>query len=120
MVGRLNKSFQFWRDILQAKDFVIDIVSNGYKLPLLRYPLRCFIKNNKSALEHKDFVKQAINKLLQDGCISRVSSPPHCVNLLSVITGKQLRLVLDSRHVNPYLAKPKFKYDNLRCLSELF
>ena len=65
VVGRLNKSFQFWRDILQAKDFVLDIVSNGYKLPLFRYPLRCFIKNNKSALEHEGFVEQAINKLLQ-------------------------------------------------------
>ena len=53
VVGRLNKSFQFWRDTLQAKDFVIDIISSGYKLPLLTYPPRCFIKNNKSTLVHK-------------------------------------------------------------------
>ena len=49
-VGRLYKSFQFWRGTLQAEDFVMNIISVGYKLSLLRYPPRCFIKNRKSAL----------------------------------------------------------------------
>ena len=43
----------------------------------------------------------------------------HIVNPLSVVTGKKLRLALDLTHVNPYQVKSKFKYDNLRCLSEL-
>ena len=125
VVGRWNKSFQFWRGTLQTKEFVIDVISNDYKLPLLRYPPRWFININKSALEHKVFVEQAISKLLQDGCISRVSAYPGCqhchiVNPLSVITGKKLRLGLNLTHVNPYSVKPKFKYDNLRRLSEIF
>ena len=75
VVGRLNKLFQFWRDTLQAKEFVTDVILNGYKLPLLRYPPRCFISNNKSSLELKVRGEQAISKLLEDECIS---SPPHC------------------------------------------
>ena len=80
------------------------------------------VKNNKSGLEHEVFDEQAINKQTLGRWIqvSRVPSLPHCVNPFSVVTGKKLRLVLDLTHVNPYLVKPKFKYDNLRCLSELF
>ena len=78
VTDRLSKSFQFSRDILQAKEFVIDVISNGYKLQLLRYPPRCFIGNNESALEHKVFLEQAMNKPLEDGCISTVSLSPHC------------------------------------------
>ena len=37
VVGRLNKSFQFWRGIFQAQDFVIVPISSGYKFLLLRY-----------------------------------------------------------------------------------
>ena len=69
---------------------------------------------------HPKFVEDAIFKLLEDGCIQEVSSPPRCVNPLSAAEGKKLRLVLDLRHVNPHLHCPKFKYDDLACLSEIF
>ena len=71
---------------------------------------------------HPKFVEDAIFKLLEDGCIQEVSSPPppRCVNPLSVAERKKLRLVLDLRHVNPHLHCPKFKYDDLACLSEIF
>ena len=56
-VDRLYKSLRFCNDTLAAKDFVTDIISQGYKLPLLKYsPHRC-IKKDKS-VEHKIFVKQ--------------------------------------------------------------
>ena len=34
--------------------------------------------------------------------------------------GKKLRLVLDLKHVNKYLVVPRFKYENLKSLSEIF
>ena len=98
----------------------MDIIRNGYGLPFTSIPQDCFIKNNKSALMHPKFVEDAIFKLLEDGCIQEVSSPPRCVNPLSVAEEKKLRLVLDLRHVNPHLHCPKFKYDDLACLSEIF
>lgn len=33
--------------------------------------------------------------------------------------GKKLRLVLDLRHVNHYLVKPKFRYEDIRSLSQV-
>jgi len=46
------------------------------------------------------------------------SSPPHCVNPLTVAEGKKLRLVIDLREVNKYLVKTKFYYEDLRSLTE--
>ena len=35
------------------------------------------------------------------------------------MVGKRLRLVKDLRHVNKYLVKAKFKYEDLRSLSQV-
>ena len=82
-------------------------------------PTTCFLKNNRSSLEHPHFVQQAITKLLKDGCIEECSSPPFCVNPLTVVDGKKLRLVIDLRHVNQCLIVPKFKYEDLRSLAQV-
>ena len=42
------------------------------------------------------------------------------MNPLTVAEGKKLRLVIDLREVNKYLVKPKFRYEDLRSLSEIF
>ena len=63
---------------------------------------------------------QYLSYWISDGCIQEVSLPPRCVNPLSVAERKKLKLVLDLRHVNPHLHCPKFKYDDLTCLSEIF
>ena len=47
-------------------------------------------------------------------------SPPFCCNPLTVATGKKLRLVLDLRHVNKFLQKIKFRYENLKTLVKIF
>ena len=45
--------------------------------------------------------------------------PPYCVNPLTVAESKKLRLVIDLRHVNPFVSKVKFKYEGLRSLSQV-
>ena len=54
-----------------------------------------------------------------NGCIVEHEVPPFCVNPLTVAEGKKLRLVVDLRHVNNYLVKPKFKHEDLRSLSQV-
>ena len=83
-------------------------------------PTKCFLKNNRSALNNPEFVDSAILQLLKDGKIEEQSSPSFCVNPLSVVEGKKKRLVLDLRHVNKFLHKPKFRYENLDSLSQVF
>ena len=95
------------------------MIRRGYKLPFAQYPSQCFLKNNTSALQHPEFVADAIIELLSNGCIVEHVVPPFCVNPLTVAEGKKLRLVIDLRHVNNCLVKPRFKYEGLRSLSQV-
>ena len=73
-------------------------------IPFVALPPPCFIKNNKSALDHSEFAANAINELVINRCATEVFSRPYCCNPLSVVCGRKLRLVLDlSRSVNPFV-----------------
>ena len=109
--GRLKSLLNFWVEALDASDFVLDMIRRGYRLPFAQYPSQCFLKNNRSALQHPEFVAKAITELLSNGCIVEHVVPPFC--------GKKLRLVVDLRHVNNCLVKPRFKYEDLRSLSQV-
>ena len=106
--GRLANAFEFWVKELEAPPFVMDIIRQGYSLPLSEFPLRCFLPNNRAALRNPQFVKSAILELLEKQLINEHSFPPHCVNPLTVAEGKKLRMVIDLREVNKYLVKPNF------------
>ena len=98
--GRLKSSLNFWVEALDASDFVLDMIRRGYRLPFAHYPSQCFLRNNRSALQHPEFVAEAITELLGNGCIIEYVVPPFCVNPLTVAEGKKLRLVIDLRNVN--------------------
>ena len=117
--GRLKSSVSFWASTLDAPQFTLDTISHGYRIPFASYPAPCFLSNNLSALRHPDFVVHAISELLDNGCITERSEPPFCVNPLTVAEGKKLRLVIDLRHVNCHLVRFKFKYEDLRSLSQV-
>ena len=117
--GRLKSSVSFWASTLDAPQFTLDTISHGYRIPFASYPAPCFLSNNLSALRHPDFVVHAISELLDNGCITEHSEPPFCVNPLTVAEGKKLRLVIDLRHVNCHLVRFKFKYEDLRSLSQV-
>ena len=101
------------RNTLNASEFVLSIIECGYRLPFADYPSPCFLPNNLSPVEHRAFVSQAIKELSANTCMQEHNKPPFCVNPLTAAVGKKLRLVIDLRHVNQYLVKPKFKYEGL-------
>ena len=47
------------------------------------------------------------------------SEPPFWVNPLTVAEDKKLRFVIDRKHVNCHLVSFKFKYEDLRSLSQV-
>jgi hypothetical protein len=55
---------------------MIDIIQNGYKIPFLSIPPPLKANNNKSAINEREFVEQAITELLLHECIIKVDSPP--------------------------------------------
>ena len=118
--GNLTKSKVFWKNILNASDFVMSLIESGYAVSFSHFPTSCHYSNNRSALKHPTFVSYAIKELLKKSCIKECQSPPHCVNPSTVAQGKKLRLFLDLRHINKILVIPKFHYKELRSLAQVF
>ena len=118
--GRLKKCLQAWEEI-QAPQFIIDIIQNGYKIPFLSIPPPFKASNNKSAINERQFVEQAITELLLHECITEVGSPPRIINPLSVSIqrGGKKRLIIDLRHVNHHIFKSKFRCEDISITKEV-
>ena len=80
------------------------------------------LRNNLSSVNHSVFVDTEISNLLQKKCISQVKFVPTVVNPLTVADNSRskLRLVLDCRHINLFLHKFKFAYENESTAKILF
>ena len=120
--GRLKASLQFWEHELKPAPWIIDCIKTGYKLPLKSIFNSYCRPNQKSAIESKEFVSQALRDLETNRCIEPVPQRPHICSPLSVVcnsSGKQ-RLVINLRYLNQFLWRDKFKYEDLRIAMLLF
>ena len=111
--GRLRAHLPFWVEI-GAPPWVLETIRSGYVFPLESIPPGVCLSNNRSALEHGDFVSSAVCDLLELGLISEVLTPPTLINPLSVSVNSEgkPRLILDLRHVNSYIPKAKFRMED--------
>ncbi len=78
--------------------------------------------NQLSTTKNPDFVAQSISELLAGGYIRVVSRQPFVCSPLSVVensSGKK-RLVINLWHLNRFLWKQTFKYEDLRIAMLLF
>ena len=113
--NRLKDNISLWRTI-GASDFILDVIGNGYKLPLITTPSITFCCNNRSAILNADFVSEAIQDLLDRALIEKCNYSPLVVNPLTVSVqhcGKK-RLILDLRVVNKHLWKQKVRFEDIR------
>ena len=102
--------------------FILSTFENGYKLPVISFPLAVKLRNNKSARLHPDFVDQAVLELVNSGRLRMVNEQPFVVNPLSVSIqpwGKK-RLILDLLHVNKSLFKQSVKYEDWKIAMSYF
>ena len=119
--GRLKLCIPFWRS-LGTSQFILQVISQGYKIPFFELRTPFFKANNASALSNRSFVSKAVNELLHTNLIEEIFCVPDIVNPLSVSTrssGKQ-RLILDLRHVNTFIFKQKFKCEDLSVAIQIF
>ena len=119
--GRLFKCIDFWRT-LPASQFILNVISQGYKIPFFQLPTPFYKVNNASARSNSSFVTIAVNELLSLNLIEEIFCAPDIINPLSVSTqrsGKQ-RLILDLRHVNTFIYKQKFKCEDLSAATQVF
>ena len=120
--GRLKDRARFWEEVLQASQFVFEIVTEGYRLPFIQTPTPFHQANHvSSALREQEFVEGEIAKLVAAGCAEELPQVPFVCTPLSVLfnsSGKK-RLVHDLRRVNKFLWKQKFKYEDMRTALEM-
>ena len=120
MAGKIHQKGQFWARTLKASKFVSAIIENGYSLPFVEECTSFYARNNASSLRNRKFVEEAIERLLQTNCIKESDSIPFVCNPLTVAEGAKLKLVLDLRHVNQFLEKQTFKYEDLKTFAKMF
>ena len=101
---------------------VMDVLKNGYKIPLKTLPKAAKFPDNHSALNNANFVTQAVEQLLNTGRIKEVKNSPYVVNPLSVSENSsyKLRLILDLRYVNKHAFEVKKIQDFLEPTDLLF
>ena len=119
--NRLTSHVQFWRDI-GASPWVMRVIDQSYSLPCIVEPPPAFFMNNQSALKHQAFVANEIQRLLETGCIREFErDEAHIISPLSVAENSEtLKLILDLRYLNSFLSVPKFKYEDVRSIRDLF
>ncbi len=123
MAGNLNRHSSWWQSNCSST-WVLKWVRFGFPLwwqrrdetpPPFRSP------NQPGAIKHAIFVSETVAAALKAGAIMRWHKQPTVVNPLNVTPKKngKLRLILNLRHVNKYLAIPKFKMENLQLAETL-
>ena len=120
--GRLGNCVQYWEQVLHAPPWVLDTVRNGYILPFYSLPTPYSRPNQRTALLEREFVNGAVSDLQNGGYIEEAKEPPVVCSPLSVVmngVGKK-RLVVNLRHVNGFLWKQKFKYEDIRVAMAMF
>ena len=76
---RLRSKVDFWVSI-GSSPWVLSIIRFRYRFSFISWPPRAFFCNNKSALDHANFVDSAIFDLLLAGSVIEVFTPPTVVN----------------------------------------
>jgi len=78
-------NIQFWKEVLQAPQHVLDWIASEYKLPLRYLPEPFSRENHKSTLTHSKFVTESVTELLANRCVTKVAKKPYVCSPLSVV-----------------------------------
>ena len=117
--GRLKEHIDFWVAI-RTNSTILEVIREGYKIPFYSQPGRKSFSNNRSALNHPDFVEKELKSLLESGRIVETPVKPYVVNPLSVSgSDEKLRLILDLTYVNYFVFKDPIKYDDWKVMEHL-
>ena len=127
MQNRLGDRAQFWRG-LGASDMVMDWVENGFMAWFGEEVPHMTKANQDSCFEpraHFDFISASMEALVARGVVGvwdRNWGEPRVTSPLKVVPkkGNKFRLILDLSRLNKYLTFPRFRYDSITKVPELF
>ena len=105
---------------IHASERVINLLEEGYKIPFSSLPDPFWHKNNASAINNMDFVRDKVASWLHDGFIVKCDTRPKFVSPLSVDCKKpKKRLCLDCRILNDHVVKESTKLPSLKISEAL-
>ena len=123
-----ENAIRFAKDVLDAPNSVINLLSYGY-VPHLRKnqsfeDLKCDLDNNKSARLESDFVLTKVREWHKKGILTKCDIPPLCVNPLTCASKYssstdevKKRVCLDmSRTLNDHVYDCHTKLDTIETL----
>jgi hypothetical protein len=119
-VGSIQESMDFGKKTFDYDQYVWKILEEVYKIPVKmtgeEMATRYREKNNKSARDNMEFVRQEVDRLVKSGQVIKVKKAPHIVNPLSVAYKinadgtYKARLVTDlSRWVNKFVIRDRYR-----------
>lgn len=122
--GNVQECLSYWRSFSTNK-LILSWIQHGF--PLLwetRPPAPREFDNAPSALSNPDFVSQAISEMLAAGAAEQLppgQRPTICSPLGTVPKprSEKLRLIINMRYVNGYLARKSFKFEGLQDLADI-
>ena len=82
--GSLTNHCQFWKNVLHASDYILNVIALEYIIPFVSEPTYVKLRNNLSSYKHSTFFERAISELLINNCINEVTCPPFVVDPLTV------------------------------------
>lgn len=129
--GRLRtaSALSFWKNILKASCVVLAWITLGFALSFVDGPpIEREMVNSPSCFgdsvfgRREVFVSEAIVSLVGNGAAVKTDRAfLKVVSPLSVVEQRdKLRLIHDLSYVNGHLDTPKFRYENLQDVSQLF
>ena len=74
-VGSLKNCISKWKQATTSK-YIVDVVQNGYRLPLREQPTKVCLRNNKSTRENLPFERSEVQNLLKKGIVSKTDDMP--------------------------------------------
>jgi len=119
--GSIHQCIAFWESELQASNWVLNVLRDGYSIPFETEPPVYQEKNNASVLNNLTVVQDIVRTMISNNIVTVVPEPPHCVNPLGLVSkttksGLKHRLIFDaSRCVNLFVQPPSVK---LSCLQK--
>ena len=127
MRHRLRDRVSFWREI-GACDMVLGWIEYGF-MAIFGTPCEGWVKTNQPCCfdppEHPKFISESVAMLLRRGVIREWDpswGKPKVVSPLKVVPkkGNKYRLILDLSKLNKHLLFPRFKYDSIAMVAEVF
>lgn len=120
-------AIKFQKEILKANEWVLETLENGLSLGEgARFPEKYWEKNNKSALENMERLREKFLIYEKEGKVERLKEKPRICSPLSVVEkgygeNRKFRPVLDqSRCVNKFLSKEGTKLNDLAFFEPFF